>query len=318
MRLNKALIFRWGIGIALIAFLLSRIDYSELIQKLSGGHWTLILLAVLIVILDRIWMAAKWRILLTAQGLRVSVFECSRVYYIASFIGLVLPTSVGSDLVRLMSLSVQKGEKEKVAASIVVEKFLGMFALFFLVNLCLLLHIWRTSADWGKYFYMGAGFTLSIVILFILSLYYFPHQKLTRLEGKIFQILSKVIASYQQFKHHRKAMIVFFFVSLLEQMVPFVFTWVLVRAFNLPGSPAGYFVAVPVIYIVARIPISVDAIGVLEGISVVLYRSMVGLNITESMLLAFAGRFATTLGHLLGGMFYFVDRKKIKSIQEEE
>ena len=309
MSSKNSLFIRWGVSLGLIVYVLTLIDYHELREVFSKGHWGYLLLGTGIVIVDRVFMGAKWHILLRAQGLFVSYFQCVRAYFIASFVGLALPTSVGSDLVRLMSIPVSKGEKEKVAASIVVEKALAMFALFFLASFCVFLLVWTSALPHWKYFYWAIAFFSAVTLMFFVSLYYLPHKMLlNQFSGKVPHVLGKIVSAYQQYRNYPRAMIIFFIFSFAEQLVPFVFNCVIARAFELPGSVLGYFMVVPLIYIVARIPISVDAIGVLEFLFVVLF-PLVGMDRTNALLLALAGRVATTLGHLTGGIFYFWRRK---------
>ena len=306
---NTSVLIRWVVGLGLIAYLLTLIDFKSFLGVLSKGRLELVFLAVLVVLLDRVWMGSKWRILLKAQGIRVSYFECVRSYFVASFVGVALPTSVGSDLVRLMSLSVEEGERGKVAASIVVEKLLAMLAMLTLVCLCIFLLAMTSTVPLWRYFFMATGVLTLLLLLFLFSLKFFPLEKLKQREGRFFKMIVKVVLAYQQFRFYKKSMLIFFAVTFLEQMVPFVFNYILALAFQLPFNFLGYFAVVPIIYLVARIPISVDAIGVLEGLFVLLF-PLVGLSKTDSLLLALSGRAATTIGHLFGGIFYFLQKRR--------
>ena len=309
MSTRKSLVLRWVIGLGLVGYLFTLIDFQEFLHVFSRCRVKFVILSVLIVLFDRIWMASKWKILLNSQNVRVPLFQCVRVYFVASFVGLVLPTSVGSDLYRLMDLSVEKGEREKVAASIIVEKALSMFALFVLCSLSIFLLVWTSPAHPWKYVFLALAIFGGILGIFILSLKFFPNKRLKKFDGKIFQILAKIGSAYQQFGNYKGAMILFFVVSFFEQLMPFVFNYVLAIGFNLPGTLVDYFMIVPLIYVVARIPISVDGVGVLESMFLLLL-PMVGLSKTDALLLALAGRMSTTLGHLIGGIFYFTWKQK--------
>ncbi len=308
MSINRSAIFRWAVGLGLLIYLLTLVDYQEFSHVLSRAHLGLVILAIGMVLIDRVWMGAKWMILLRAQDVHASFLSCVRSYFMASLLGLVLPTSVGSDVIRLMSFSVRAGEREKIAASIVVEKILGMFAMLLLVTICSFLLIQTSSVIHWKYFYFILSGLLAISIFFVGSLYYLPRLKLKRFNWKIFKKLGNVISSYQQFRFYPKAMISFFVLSFLEQFMPFIFIFILAKAFELPGSALSYFMVVPFIYFVARIPISVDAIGVLEGLYVLLF-PIVGLDKTDALCLGLASRIVTTMGHLMGGAFYFIGRE---------
>ncbi|MBI1884086.1 MAG: flippase-like domain-containing protein [Chlamydiae bacterium] len=307
-RLNKSLLIRWIVGIGLIVYLFTLINFHEFSEILSKASLPFFFLAVLLVLVDRVWMGSKWNILLKVQGLNVSMFECVRVYFISSFLGLVLPTSVGGDLVRLFSLSVEKGEREKVAASLVVEKLLSMMALLLLVIFCVLLLVMTSAMTGWRYFLMALGVFLGMGLIFVISLLFLPVERLRKAEGKWLKKIARVFLAYHEFRRYHRAMFVFFIVSVFEQCMPFLFNYSLAKAFHLPGSALTYFMIVPMIYMIARLPISVDGMGIAEALFVFLFPLM-GLDKTHSLLLALAGRLATTLGHLIGGIFYFWKKK---------
>ena len=312
-RLNRSLLIRWILGIAIVTYLLTLIDFREFAQVLSKAHWGFVLLACVLVFIDRCWMGFKWQILLKAQGLGVSVSECIRVYFVSSFVGLVLPSSVGGDLVRLFSLSVPKGEREKVAASLVVEKLLSMMALLLLVMFCILLLVMHSAVAQWKYFLIALGVFIGLGLGMIVSFLYVPVERFKNTKNPLFQKIAKVVLAYQEFRNYRKAMAIFFVISFFEQFMPFIFNYTLVKGFDLPGGALTYFMIVPMVYMIARLPISVDGLGVLETLYVVLF-PLVGLNKTQALLLALASRIVTTVSHLLGGVFYFWKKPKIDNI----
>lgn len=314
---KRSLLIRWILGIGIIVYLLTLIDFKEFKGVLSKARWEFILLACILVFIDRCWMGAKWRILLKAQKVCVSISECIRVYFISSFVGLVLPSSVGGDLVRLFSLNVQKGEREKVAASLVVEKLLSMMALLLLVMFCVFLLVTHSSGISWNYFILALGVFIALGLGMIISFLYLPVERLKSVQGRFLKKIANVILAYQEFRNYRKEMAVFFVVSIFEQFMPFVFNYTLVMAFNLPGSFLIYFMIVPMVYMVARLPISVDGVGVLETLYVVLF-PLVGLNKTQALLLALASRVVTTVSHLGGGIFYFFKKQGGGFLNKEE
>lgn len=73
--------------------------------------------------------AVKWGRILSRRGIRVSLFELTRLYYIASFFNAVLPTSVGGDPVRAWLLGREKNDLPEAFASIVSERLIASAAL---------------------------------------------------------------------------------------------------------------------------------------------------------------------------------------------
>jgi uncharacterized membrane protein YbhN (UPF0104 family) len=205
---------------------------------------------------------------------------------------------------------VRSEEREKVAASIVVEKLLSVMALLLLVIFCVLIFVMTSREHPWKYFFIALGGFLGGGLLFILSLLYIPVNRLQNTQSRFLKKIAKVVLAYQQFKYYRKAMMLFFICSFFEQFMPFLFNYSLAKAFDLPGTIQGYFIITPIIYFVARLPISVDGLGVVEGLFVVLF-PLIGLNKTDAFLLGLTGRLVTTFSHLLGGFFYFLKKRTV-------
>jgi uncharacterized membrane protein YbhN (UPF0104 family) len=70
----------------------------------------------------------KWKILLAANNLILSWWELTRCYWISTFFGNYLPSSVGGDIVRFVMLN-RLGQPASVAASIVCERMTGFVVL---------------------------------------------------------------------------------------------------------------------------------------------------------------------------------------------
>ena len=75
-------------------------------------------------------MAYRWLLLLRARGRRdVPLGWLTETYFVALLLGQVLPTAVGGDAVRLVDLARRTGARAEAAASIVVDRVVGTFAL---------------------------------------------------------------------------------------------------------------------------------------------------------------------------------------------
>lgn len=299
----KSIFFRWLLGLGLIVYLLFAIDFNEFFRALSHAEGSWIILAIIATFGDRIFMGVKWRILLVAQGIGVSFWECVRAYFVGSFFGLILPTSVGSDVVRLASLTIREGEREKVAASIIIEKVLGMMAIFTLGTFSVfLLAIKIDDVHWRHFFFILA-ILLVLVLLFIGSLFFPLFQKVIRGNGKFSKKIASLVEAYQQFRTLRKEMFLFYIVSIVEQMMPVIVTYLLAEALNFSTDFLHYLMVVPLIFIVARLPISVDGLGLLEAMYFLLL-PLIGLNKTDAVLLGLVARVLNTLCLLPGGLLY--------------
>ena len=73
-------------------------------------------------------MALKWRLLIKPQGLSVSVSDAITTTYMGNFGGQFLPGGIGTDVVRIYLLRKLNLPTISVAASILLERVLGLYA----------------------------------------------------------------------------------------------------------------------------------------------------------------------------------------------
>ena len=82
--------------------------------------------------------AEKWRGLLRHAGVGLTLAACARLYWVGMFASNLLPTSVGGDAVRLL-LTPAPGRRAAVAGSILVERLTGFLVMLALCTLGLAL-----------------------------------------------------------------------------------------------------------------------------------------------------------------------------------
>lgn len=117
------------ITIAILGFLLWRIDLKQfaLAIKASLGFW--LVLAFLVNSLSLLISTYKWDRLLRALGISTSMWGLLELYTIGMFVGLFLPRVVGGDVVRWQLTGQRTGSRLKVAATILAERGTGVIAL---------------------------------------------------------------------------------------------------------------------------------------------------------------------------------------------
>ena len=92
---------RIALSIALVVVLFTYVvDAREvvgIVQRFDAGY---LLLAIVVVTLDRILMTFKWTLLLRAQGYRLPLLQGVTIYCTSMVWGMALPTTVGADAIR--------------------------------------------------------------------------------------------------------------------------------------------------------------------------------------------------------------------------
>ena len=209
----KSRLFRALISIGILVYLFSIIDREQLWILIKGTHVGWALLMVVSVILDRAFMAFKWNLLVQALQIRIPYTECFRVYLVGSFLGMFFPTSVGGDVVRAFSVSVEKGKRAEIAASIVIERLVGLIALillFFVATLCLL---FVSFEETKLYFGVALGLLIISAGLFVLSFKLLPLERFKKFKTGFLGKLGKLAEAYYVFRNKKKEMGIFFILS---------------------------------------------------------------------------------------------------------
>jgi hypothetical protein len=97
-------------------------------------------------------------------------------------------------------------------------------------------------------------------------------------------------------------LVIFFLLSLGEQGFPIVSSLFVARALDLTLPMWSFFVLVPIIFALSRIPISVNGFGVREGLYM-LFFSYVGLSGSEAFVLGLLTHLVV-IASILPGFFY--------------
>jgi hypothetical protein len=263
------------------------VDRGELGRRLAGADPWLAISVLGLLTLDRLLMAWKWWLLLRGREAAVSLGAAVRAYYLASFAGLFLPMTVGADAVRVASLA-GPGRTAGLVASIVLERTVGALSQAVLAAVAMTLLVARglgtgvgPGARWAS-----AGALVLALALFPLS---FPVAGWagTRLAtaGGLGGTLGRMATAYAGYVGSAGLIAGFFALTLLEGVLPVVIHYVAGRALRLDPGWTLYVATVPVVYLVARLPVSLGGLGVVEG-SFVYLAGLFGLGATEAFSVA--------------------------------
>jgi glycosyltransferase 2 family protein len=308
------------LSLGLIIFLINLVDLNELRQVLVQGSLGFIALAYLLGIVDRILMAYKWRILLQARQIYISLKDTTILYLTCTFLGLFLPATVGGDIFRAYAVTKDEEAVGDVISSIVLERVLGLVALMVFVILSILLSI----------LVLGQGFITNVwsllgvmVVLFgataVILLISFKEVNLHRLLGKIepltrrwqhlwqgrklTRLVGNTYRSYQKYRHNGRELALFLFYSFIENIFPILWSYCLALAFGIDVPLLYFFILVPLVLALRRLPISIDGIGVHQG-AFVYFLSLINVPQAESLLLGIATHLLALAIILPGGLFY--------------
>jgi uncharacterized membrane protein YbhN (UPF0104 family) len=106
------------------------VDFESFTVNLKQVSLPAILVLLILATADRFTMAFKWMHLCTALNLDPKFSRFLKIYYVASFLGYCLPTTLGGEAYKAARLS-RYEDGHKVFASMFMEKIIGVFSTVF-------------------------------------------------------------------------------------------------------------------------------------------------------------------------------------------
>ena len=297
-----AFVLRAALSLGLLALLplLGFVDLGRTAQLIGTADPGFVLLAVALLTGDRFLMAGKWRLLLTARGLGLPLGSAVRAYYVASFAGLFLPMTVGADVVRTFAIAPQY-RNPTLVASIILERALGALSQALLAAFAAFLLAHMAGKAMGI---LGWGLGAAILLAALAGPLSFPLGRwITRWPGRsgIPAKLRGWAQVYVDFANHPGTLLVFLLLSLVEGLFPVAIHYAAGGALGLQVPFTLYLATVPIVFLIARIPISLGGIGVVES-SFVILAGRIGLGATEAFSLALLAEMLLLISLLPGAV----------------
>ncbi len=134
------------ISCAFFLILFSFVQGNELLQIFARIDWLYFALSFLLIPVTLSASCMKWKVILGSRAKGISFWQLLRIYTVGYFFSNLLPSTVGGDVIRSYYAGRLLGNQALAAVSIFVERFTGVFLLFFLVMFSPLLapHFYRS------------------------------------------------------------------------------------------------------------------------------------------------------------------------------
>lgn len=325
MNQRKILIFilKASISISLLTFLLVNIDWDTVLKSLKSANIFLIVTASLLNIIERFEMTYKWNLLIRVRNIIVKFGRLFWINSIGSFLGLFLPSSLGTDVVRGYYLVKNNSEKSVSISSVFVDRVLGMFSLL-LLGVISVFFAGELIEKFNIKFYVVAIFLLSIIVFYLFqrdeSAKYF-NKIFNRIKHKkIVENVLKLHTSILEYKKYPKTLLLSFLITLLVQVTRVLTYYFIALAFNIQISVIYFFLFVPIIMLIIMIPISIGGLGLREGTFVAFF-TLVGMSMNDAVIISFINSFLDMLNTLIlggGGYLFYKSPLKEQTILENK
>jgi uncharacterized protein (TIRG00374 family) len=290
---------RISITLLLVVLLFTYVvDGGKALRTISGISPAWALATMAIVTLDRFWTAYKWRLLLLTRGATVGLLESMQIYCAAMVWGAALPSTVGADAIRATVVARRRlAAPVDVVASILIERGVGfVVALLWAVGALMLLesllpstHVfqqafWPVTLAWV----VATGALLaSLHRPFFDKMMSWMPRKLA--EHRAARVIDRLHRAYSDLGASPRTMAAFIVLTLLQPITGVGITWGAAMALDVHVPLPTLLAAVPLGFVVARFPISLDGIGVYESVFIGIM-ALSGISPDDSLAIAVVSR----------------------------
>lgn len=298
MKQPLKLVVRIALTLLILGALLWKLGgIGEVAKWIAGLKFSYILLVLLVMTLDRLLMTYKWTRLLVARGIRLPFFQAMQIYCAAMIWGMFLPSTMGADAIRAFSTARKGIDSDEVVASIILERLIGFLSalLLGLFSLVLLSASGLLDQRFQFIWLSAVGVLLAGILAFAVSFsqkwFDFIHGRLLKRFEKnaIFRRLRQFHETYLNYQEDKASLVIFFGLTFLEQLLPILYTWLIAQGIGLDVKLLFIAGAVPLTILVSRIPISIDGLGVYDGVFALLM-SLSGVAPAQAIAITFIGR----------------------------
>lgn len=294
---------------ALLYFLFRNIDFVLFLEKISHANLVLVVISAMIAFPGIYISILKWDLFLKNFGISLKRLKLFSLYCISSYFNNFLPSTIGGDAYRFIYLKDRYPQQKKhIASAIILERFTGLFSLFF-INF-LLVPFYFDEIINNRVLSILELVTLFIFIGILFAIFIFRKIRITNHRFLSFSFTNKILSLIKSLYDLKDRKVIYntlaysFIFSLLVASARLI----LFRAFNLE-VPFLYILFVStIIQVVGIFPISLNSIGVTEGLSVFLY-SIIGIPADLSLAIALVARVSLLVTSCMGGIFYFLNGK---------
>jgi len=276
MRVITSRLFRITVSAGLLVFIAYFFGFGKIVSNIRSAQPLYLVVAFIVFILSGVLGALQWGILLRFHGIRSGFSGIVACYFTGLFFNYILPGFVGGDVVRVYKASQISGKTTKAFSSTLADRVIGLLMLVLLsIGAFMLIPGGPAAGAFPLALVMFIALSGLIGVIALRPVGVYINRIFGRFLPKSFR--EKIAAVYGEMHELTRSpatlaavIVTSFFIQLTRIMVHFL-------CGKAVGIELGFFyfaMFVPIIEIVASIPISVGGVGVRETMAISLFHTV--------------------------------------------
>ncbi len=306
------------VSAVLLAVLVSKIHPEDLLPERRQLSTIAFLVAgLLLTALGIVLSAWRWQRVLEVFDVRLPLRTLTGHYFAGQFVGNVLPSTVGGDVVRVSRTATTTGSGSVAFASVVLERLTGFVVLPLLVFLGFLFrpslldnnHAWIALA-------IGCGTLLLLGVILLVT-------GQPRLAGRFaerenwMRFIGAVHVGIDRLRHRPRDVFGVLGTAILYQLSIVAALYCAARALDISVPNMALLAFVPAVAMSQTIPLSVSGFGVREGMLVLLLHPL-GVSTSSAVALGLFWYGMLLVVSLLGAPAFAVGSRNARSGTESD
>jgi glycosyltransferase 2 family protein len=274
------MVIRWLVPFGLIVFLLTQVNWQEILPLLERVSWMSLLASACIFLLSQFVIAVRWQYLLRVQNIRLPLPQLAWLVLVGAFASNFLPSTVGGDIVKMAAVANGQSKRAVAVASVAVDRLFNLAAMFFWLPLSFTLRVETVGLT-------EAGLLSGLMRIPFVE--------------KIWSRARRVFEAGRVWFTSPRTVAIALVLSWLSIGLSFVSFWIVTLALGIHVSFWQASAVAVLSYFTALLPISVNGLGLLEGSLTALLITQ-GASMEQSVASAVLIRLVTMSVSLLGGV----------------
>ena len=295
------------VSATIVAFLVRKFGAGEVVGRIAASDWRWVIVGLAAFSFGQVVSSVRFVWALESLGRRISLTDSLRVHYLGLWFNQVLPTSMGGDVVKVLVLRGNYGTSRAVRVTL-LDRLSGYLFLALALGLTAPLYFERFASPYmgwiacGVFMATACFVALAIAAARSSAVRRFSH---VRIRGALLFALDipRLLRGRYLWQQIGSSAVVH-----LSGITAF---WALAHALEIGAPFLDHFLVVPLVFLVALLPVSFAGWGLRETGAIGIY-GLVGISPQDALAVSLLFGMVLVMAAVPGGILWLFPNKGAK------